>query len=237
VAERAARLVAPADPVVLARARPRYVSRGGEKLAAALAHFGIEVTGRVALDVGASTGGFTDCLLQHGAAKVVALDVGRGQLHERLVADSRVRNLERTNLRGVPRTLLGEAPFALVVGDLSFISLVAVAGEVVDLAQPDADVVLLVKPQFEAGRREVSKGRGVIRDRVVWAQALERVGTAIESQGAAMMGAMVSPLRGADGNVEFLAHFRAHQPTPADPLVLRLAIDDLVAGVDAGTER
>ena len=229
--------------MVLARQRPRYVSRGGDKLAAALDHFEVEVAGRVALDVGASTGGFTDCLLQRGAVGVVALDVGRGQLHERLVADPRVHNLERTNLRGVDRGLLRQAPFALVVGDLSFISLAAVADDLVELAQFGADLVLLIKPQFEAGRREVSKGRGVIRDPAVWAGTLERVGSAIEARGAAMIGAMVSPLRGADGNVEFLAHFRAHRPAPGAPLAARVGIDDLVASAadwpvnDRGQER
>jgi 23S rRNA (cytidine1920-2'-O)/16S rRNA (cytidine1409-2'-O)-methyltransferase len=236
LANRPARLVAPNEPVVLATRRPRFVSRGGEKLSAALTQFGVEVTGRIALDVGASTGGFTDCLLQRGAAGVVALDVGRGQLHERLVADPRVRNQERTNLRGVDRQLLPEAPFALIVGDLAFISLTAVASDLVDLGAPGSDLVLLVKPQFEAGRRVVSKGRGVVRDPAVWAAALERVGTAIEAQGAAMIGAMVSPLRGADGNVEFLVHFRSHQSASPGVVAQRLAIADLVVSVDAGTE-
>ena len=229
-------MVAPADPVVLARSRPRYVSRGGDKLAAALDRFEVDVAERIALDVGASTGGFTDCLLQRGAAGVVALDVGRGQLRERLVADPRVRNVERTNLRGVDRAVLPEAPFALVVGDLSFISLAAVAADLVDLAHPGADLVLLIKPQFEAGRREVSKGRGVIRDPVVWASTLEGVGNAIEARGAAMMGVMVSPVRGADGNVEFLGHFRAHQPAPLTPVAGRLALDDLMAQIVIGPE-
>jgi 23S rRNA (cytidine1920-2'-O)/16S rRNA (cytidine1409-2'-O)-methyltransferase len=236
VAQRAARLVSPAEPVVLVGQRPRYVSRGGEKLAAALDAFPVTVEGRIALDAGASTGGFTDCLLQRGAASVVALDVGRGQLHERLVADPRVRNVERTNLRSVDPTLLPEAPFTLLVADLSFISLSAVAPALVGLSQPGADLVLLIKPQFEAGRREVSKGRGIIRDPAVWAGALERVGTAMEAEGAAMIGVMVSPLRGADGNVEFLALFRAHRPAPPGPLAERMAIAALVESLDAGPE-
>jgi 23S rRNA (cytidine1920-2'-O)/16S rRNA (cytidine1409-2'-O)-methyltransferase len=166
----------------------------------------------------------------------VALDVGRGQLHERLRADARVRSLERTNLRQVDRQLLGEAPFDLVVADLSFISLTTVAPDLVGLAGLGADLVVLVKPQFEVGRREVSKGRGVIRDAALWAQALERVGTAFEAEGAAMIGVMRSPLRGADGNVEFLAHLRPHQLAPAGPLVDRLDLAALFAGDEPRSE-
>jgi 23S rRNA (cytidine1920-2'-O)/16S rRNA (cytidine1409-2'-O)-methyltransferase len=212
-AAKPARLVAAGDPIVLQGPPPRFVSRGGEKLQAALEHFHIDVAGRQALDAGASTGGFTDCLLQRGAKEVVAVDVGRGQLHQRLLADPRVRSRERTNIRALSTEELGTGPFDLVVADLSFISLRTVAEALLErLAAPDADVVVLIKPQFEAGRAQVSAGRGVIRDPEVWAAVLETVCDALVAHQAAMMGVMVSPLTGADGNVEFLAHLRAHQP-------------------------
>jgi 23S rRNA (cytidine1920-2'-O)/16S rRNA (cytidine1409-2'-O)-methyltransferase len=210
-ATRPARLVAPAEPVVVLGPPPPFVSRGGLKLDAALERFAIDVAGRVALDAGASTGGFTDCLLQRGAALVVAVDVGHGQLHERLRADPRVRVLERTNIRHLTIDAAGGVPFSVVTADLSFISLATVAPALVGrLAAGGADVVVLVKPQFEAGRAAVSKGRGVIRDPAVWREVLEQTRSALNGQGAAMMDAMVSPLLGADGNVEFLAHLRAH---------------------------
>jgi 23S rRNA (cytidine1920-2'-O)/16S rRNA (cytidine1409-2'-O)-methyltransferase len=213
-AAKAARLVAPGEPIVVTGPRPRYVGRGGEKLQAALDHFGVPVAGRRALDVGASTGGFTDCLLQGGAEQVVAVDVGRAQLHERLRADARVDSLERTDIRGLSLDRVGGCPFELIVVDLAFISLRSVAGAVLGpLAAPGADVLTLIKPQFEAGRRHVSAGRGVVRDPRVWAGALESVYGAVAGHEAAMMGIMVSPLTGADGNVEFFAHVLAHQPS------------------------
>jgi 23S rRNA (cytidine1920-2'-O)/16S rRNA (cytidine1409-2'-O)-methyltransferase len=201
-------MVDAAEPVELLGPPPRFVGRGGEKLDAALDHFGIDVTGARALDAGASTGGFTDCLLQRGAASVVAVDVGYGQLHERLRADARVRNLERTNIRTLEPADLGDA-FEIVVADLSFISLRTVLGALVGLAGPGADLVLLVKPQFEAGREEAARGRGVIREPAVWGRVLQEVRAASLSRGAAMMELMPSPITGAEGNVEFLAHCRA----------------------------
>ena len=208
-AEKASRLVAPEEPVRIAGDGPRFVSRGGEKLDAALDQFGLDVAGRAALDAGASTGGFTDCLLQRGAARVVAVDVGRGQLHQRLRTDPRVTVLERTNLRHLtPEALSGER-FPIVTADLSFISLRTVAHALVSLAAPGGDLVVLVKPQFEAGRRDVSRGRGVIRDPGLWEKAVAEVASAFASEGSDMMGTMRSPLTGADGNVEFLLHLRA----------------------------
>lgn len=204
-AAKAARLVAPAEPIVVHGPPPRFVGRGAGKLEGALARFEVPVEGRRCLDVGASTGGFTDCLLQHGAAVVVALDVGYGQLHERLRADPRVEVHERTNIRHVRPGDLGD-PFEVVVADLSFISLRTVLPAVVALARPGADAVLLVKPQFEAGREEVAKGRGVVTDPAIWGRVLREVLGALRDAGAAIMGAMVSPLTGADGNVEFLVH-------------------------------
>ena len=204
-AAKAARLVAPGEPIVVHGPPPRFVGRGGEKLAGALAGFEVPVDGRRALDVGSSTGGFTDCLLQHGAAGVVALDVGYGQLHERLRNDPRVEVRERTNIRHVRPGDLG-APFDVVVADLSFISLRTVLPAILPLLAPSAHLVLLVKPQFEAGRAEVSRGKGVVTDPATWRRVLLEVLGALREGGAAIMGAMVSPLTGADGNVEFLVH-------------------------------
>jgi 23S rRNA (cytidine1920-2'-O)/16S rRNA (cytidine1409-2'-O)-methyltransferase len=226
-ATKVTRLVAPHEPVVVTGDGPRFVSRGGEKLDSALDRFGLDVTGLRALDAGASTGGFTDCLLQRGAARVVAVDVGYGQLHERLRADGRVEVHERVNVRDLSPGDLG-APFPLVVADLSFISLRAVLGALVGLAAPGADLVVLVKPQFEAGRSEAARGRGVIRDPAVWRRVLDEVGGAVRGLGAAIMGGMASPLRGADGNVEFLLHARTATPTGPD-----LDLDALVAEATA----
>lgn len=202
---KAARLVRADEPVVVAGEGPRYVSRAGEKLAAALERFDVAVEGARALDAGVSTGGFTDCLLQHGAAEVVAVDVGYGQVHEKLRRDSRVSVHERTNVRHLEPGDLGP-PFDLVVVDLSFISLRLVLPELVGQAAPGADLVLLVKPQFEAGRAEADRGRGVIRDPAVWRRVLSEVGVALVGAGAAIMDGMVSPIPGADGNVEFFLH-------------------------------
>jgi 23S rRNA (cytidine1920-2'-O)/16S rRNA (cytidine1409-2'-O)-methyltransferase len=202
-ADKPTRLVAAGDAIVVQGPKPPFVSRGGEKLDAALERFGLDVADRRALDAGASTGGFTDCLLQRGAREVVAVDVGYGQLHEHLQADPRVRNVERCNIRSVDPASVG-APFDIVVADLSFISLGKVLDALVGLAAPGAPIVVLVKPQFEADRHEASRGRGVITEPAVWRRVLDEVMSAFEERGAAIMGAMVSPLRGAEGNVEFL---------------------------------
>jgi len=221
-AEKASRLVAAGEPLQVVGPPPRFVGRGGAKLDAALDHFGVDVSGRRALDAGASTGGFTDCLLQRGAATVTALDVGHGQLHERLRADPRVWVVERTNVR----EYVAPTPFEVVVADLSFISLTTAAPALLGAnAGPRADVVLLVKPQFEAGRVEASRGRGVIRDPNVWHRVLTEVRGALEAREAAMMGVMVSPLTGADGNVEFLAHLRAHTPSDGRRLNLDAVVE------------
>jgi 23S rRNA (cytidine1920-2'-O)/16S rRNA (cytidine1409-2'-O)-methyltransferase len=207
VATKPARMVAPGEAISLVGPAPRFVGRGGEKLDAALTAFGIDVAGKRCLDAGASTGGFTDCLLQHGAASVVAVDVVYGQLHERLRADPRVDNRERTHIRGLTPGDVG-GPADVVVADLSFISLRSVLADLVGLAAPGADLVLLVKPQFEAGREEAAKGRGVIRDPEIHRRVVDEVASAAVSQGAAMMGEMPSPITGAEGNVEFLLHCR-----------------------------
>ena len=206
------------EPIELAAPAPRFVGRGGEKLDAALDHFGVAVAGRRVLDAGASTGGFTDCLLQRGADEVVAVDVGYGQLHERLRHDPRVRVVERTNVRYMVAADV-DGPFPLVVADLSFISLRTVMSALAnELAEDGADLVLLVKPQFEAGRAEVARGKGVVTDPTVWRRVLGEVQDALVGHAAAMMGVMVSPLRGADGNVEFLVHARVGAPSaPIEP--------------------
>lgn len=210
-AAKAARLVAAGEPIVVHGPPPRFVGRGGEKLEGALARFGIEVDGVAAADIGASTGGFTDCLLQRGAEHVVAIDVGYGQMHERLRADPRVDVRERTNARHLtPADLPG--PVAVLVADLSFISLRTVLPALLPLVAPAGDLVLLVKPQFEAGRTEAARGRGVIADPAVWRRVLGEVAGTLDELGAAIMGAMVSPLTGADGNVEFLFHARRGAP-------------------------
>jgi 23S rRNA (cytidine1920-2'-O)/16S rRNA (cytidine1409-2'-O)-methyltransferase len=212
---------------------PRFVGRGGEKLAAALDRFAVTVDGSRALDAGASTGGFTDCLLQYGARCVVAVDVGYGQLHERLRADPRVESVERTNVRDLVPGDLGP-PFDVVVADLSFISLRTVLAPLLEQAAPAAHVVLLVKPQFEAGREEAARGRGVISDPAVWRRVLDEVLIALRAAGAAIMGAMVSPLTGADGNVEFLVHARAATATDVGHTAnyAATAVDEALALVD-----
>jgi 23S rRNA (cytidine1920-2'-O)/16S rRNA (cytidine1409-2'-O)-methyltransferase len=185
------------------------VGRGAYKLAAALDSFAIDPTGLRCLDVGASTGGFTDVLLQRGAAEVVALDVGFGQLHERIRADPRVTVLERTNMRHTGPGDLGPA-FSLVVADVSFISLRVLLSSLVDQLAGDGDLVLLIKPQFEVGHREASRGRGVITDPKLWRQSIEGVVEAAFEQQVELRELRLSPISGGDGNVEFLARFSRH---------------------------
>ncbi len=180
----------------------RYVGRGGHKLAAALDAFGIGVAGRRAVDIGASTGGFTDCLLQRGAIEVVALDVGSGQLHASLRRDPRVVDLEGTDVRTAEARSIG-APFDVVVADVSFISLRLIADAVARLAGDPSDIVLLVKPQFEAGPGHRSK-RGVVADEEVQTEACREVARAYAVEGFAERGLMASPIPGRAGNREFL---------------------------------
>jgi len=213
-ATKPARLVAPDEPVLVAGDQTGFVTRGGHKLDAALDRFPVVVAGRRALDAGAAHGGFTDCLLQRGVASVVAFDVGSGQLDLALRQDPRVEVREGVNVRHLAPADV-RPPVELVVADLSFISLSLVAAPLLAVADDDVDVVLLVKPQFEVGRVEASRGRGVIRDPDLWQQALERVDAAWRAAGAAMMDVMASPLRGARGNVEFLAHVRRGAPAHA----------------------
>jgi 23S rRNA (cytidine1920-2'-O)/16S rRNA (cytidine1409-2'-O)-methyltransferase len=204
-ADKPARLVAAGDAVVVEGPPPRFVGRGGEKLEAALTTFGIDVTGLSALDVGASTGGFTDCLLQRGARRVVALDVGHGQLHPRIRDDPRVMVLERTNIRDTTPDTIGGVVDVVVV-DVSFISLTVVIPVLVSLCQPGAPMVLLVKPQFEAGRVEVARGRGVITDPAIHGRVRDEVAAALGAAGCRVVDWMDSPLKGGEGNRELLVH-------------------------------
>ena len=201
-----ARQVGADEAIRVAAPAREFVSRGGEKLAAALDAFAVTVEGRRALDAGASTGGFTDCLLQRGVVHVDAVDVGRGQLAWSLRTDPRVTARERVNVRGLTPSDIG-GPVDLAVADLSFISLLTVAPALARCTADDADLVLLVKPQFEAGRARVGRG-GVVRDPAVHADVLHRVARGLAELGLPVVGVMRSPLLGADGNVEFLVHCR-----------------------------
>jgi 23S rRNA (cytidine1920-2'-O)/16S rRNA (cytidine1409-2'-O)-methyltransferase len=205
VADKAARLVAVGDNLTVSGPPPRFVSRGGEKLDAALEHFDIDVGRLRVLDCGASTGGFTDCLLQRGAAAVVALDVGHGQLHPRLRGDDRVTVLERLNVRAATVADIS-GPVDAAVADVSFISLTVVIPVLASLCKPGAPMVLLVKPQFEAGRAVVSRGKGVVSDPAVHADVRSRIDAALAGAGCAVRGWMESPITGAEGNREFLVH-------------------------------
>ena len=189
------------DAELVVEQPPRYVSRGGEKLERALEAFGVTVEGALCLDVGASTGGFTDCLLQHGAAHVIALDVGYGQLHERLRADARVTVLERVNVRALPD--LEYAP-DIVTCDVSFISLRTALPPALAAAAPGWRALVLVKPQFEAGRADVK--RGVVRDPAVHARVLEETARATAHWHARVAGVVDSGLPGPKGNREFFLH-------------------------------
>jgi 23S rRNA (cytidine1920-2'-O)/16S rRNA (cytidine1409-2'-O)-methyltransferase len=194
-----------ADVALIAADHP-YVGRGGLKLAHALDTFQIAVAGRECLDIGASTGGFTDVMLQRGAARVVALDVGHGQLDWRLRQDPRVVVLEHINARTLTLDML-PSKMDLVTIDVSFISLARILPVVPPVMQPGSDLVALVKPQFEAGRDEVRKG--IIRDPVIHARVLDEVAAAAAEVGLTRVAATPSPITGQKGNVEFLVHFRA----------------------------
>ena len=189
----------------------KYVSRGGLKLEHALAHWKINVAGKTCLDVGASTGGFTDCLLQHGAARVIAVDTGHGQIAFQFRNDPRVRLLEKTNARYLTPEQLGETA-DLIVMDVSFISATLVLPAAIAAAFPPGaeerfgrELIVLVKPQFEAGRDKVGKG-GIVRDPEVQQQAVEKVRNAVKSLGAVSTNVTESPILGAEGNREFLVH-------------------------------
>ena len=213
------------DAPLTVKELPRYVSRGGLKLEAALRAFDIDPAGKVALDVGASTGGFTDCLLQHGARRVYAVDVGYGQLAWKLRQDPRVVVMERTNIRYLESL---PEPVDIATIDVSFISLRLVLPAVVRLLKPQADVVALVKPQFEAGREQVGKG-GVVRDPNVHRQVLVGILDFARSLGLHPYGLVPSPLRGPAGNVEFFAHLAWGKGER--PFDVEAAVEECLAGV------
>ncbi len=207
----------PADAEVTVAAPPPYVSRGGFKLAAALDAFGLAVRDRVVADVGASTGGFTDCLLQRGAARVYAIDVGYGQLAWKLQQDSRVVMMDRTNARHLDNL---PEPVDLATIDVSFISLKLIIPAVLDWLRSEGQIVALIKPQFEAAREQVDKG-GVIRDPAVHRAILDDLLAWAQARGLGLAGLIPSPITGPAGNVEFLAHWMPGHPAGADlkPLI------------------
>jgi 23S rRNA (cytidine1920-2'-O)/16S rRNA (cytidine1409-2'-O)-methyltransferase len=211
--------------VALSPAEGRFVSRGGEKLAAALDRFDVDPSNRACLDAGASTGGFTDCLLAAGAETVIAVDVGYGQLDFRLRQDPRVTVMERTNVRELRAGSLILRP-SLVVADLSFISLALALPALAEISTEDAEFVLLVKPQFEARPEEVATG-GVVRDPEVHRRAIEGVANACSERGLAPRSVMASPLRGPAGNVEFLLY--AIKGGSAAPLDVDAALEEAEA--------
>lgn len=210
IADKSSRLVAPGDPIELQGPPRKFVGRGAEKLEHALAHFGVSVSNRSVLDAGSSTGGFTDCVLQNGARRVAGYDVGRNQMHERLLADPRVQQHDKVNVRHLKKI---DIPFdcSLIVADLSFISLtkVFVALASVGSAEPgydDVELLVLVKPQFEVGRQDVARGKGVITDPGLHEQAIRDVAKASQDAGCKVLGTVMSPIKGADGNTEFVMH-------------------------------
>ena len=210
------------DAQIVLRSVPRFVSRGGEKLDAALSAFDVVVHGKICADVGASTGGFTDCLLQHGAAKVYAIDVGYGQIDYRLRQDSRVVVMERTNARYV-ETL--PERIEIVSVDASFISLRLLLPVIKGWLADAASVITLIKPQFEAGKQDVGKG-GVVRSAEIHRRVLDEVLQAAQTDGFSVAGLIRSPLKGPAGNVEFLAWLR-YPKTPDDQTIV---LDTLIDG-------
>lgn len=227
-AAKAATLVGRDESLSVAGPPRRFVSRGGEKLDAALERFDVVVSGKDCLDAGASTGGFTDCLLKRGAARVIAADVGYGQLDWSLRQDPRVMVIERTNVRAIEASDLLFVP-ALVVADLSFISLRTVLPALVAVSSPHAEMVLLVKPQFEVGPENVGKG-GVVRDPEAWRRGLRDVALSVQSQGSSVVNLMVSPLLGPAGNVEFLLRAQRDQGDAAakSSVALEEALDRVI---------
>jgi len=198
------------DAEVVIKNRPRYVSRGGLKIEKAIEHFEISPSGKVVLDAGASTGGFTDCVLQHGAEKVYAFDVGKNQLAWKIRQDPRVVSREGFNIRHMEPSDLPEA-VDLIVIDVSFISLTLILGPVFDVLKPDGDVLCLIKPQFELRKEQVGKG-GIVRERSLHEEAVEKIRSfVVDEMGKSWQGFTESPINGTDGNVEFLAWLK-HPP-------------------------
>jgi 23S rRNA (cytidine1920-2'-O)/16S rRNA (cytidine1409-2'-O)-methyltransferase len=228
--QKPATLVLPGQRLIVGGPPPRFVSRGGEKLQGAVDRFGLDLSGLVVLDAGISTGGFADCALQSGAERVIGIDVGYGQLAERLRRDPRVELHERTNVRVLDVGTLGGAPVDVLVADLSFISLTTVLPVLLPLVRADGFAVVLVKPQFEVGRERVGRG-GIVRGGEAWTSALERVVEVVERNGWILEGLVPSPITGAAGNVEFLALLRPRAAsTDARPALglITEAIDEIL---------
>ena len=214
---KASTLVLPSQQLRVGGPPPRFVSRGGEKLQGAVDRFSLDLDGLTVLDAGISTGGFSDCALQAGAAHVVGVDVGYGQLAERLRRDPRVTLHERTNVRSLEPGQLEGLPADVLVADLSFISLTTVLPVLLPLVRTDGLAVVLIKPQFEVGRARVGRG-GIVRDPDDWRTALIRVGEVAAEHGWPFHDLMPSPITGTEGNVEFLALLRAAGRAPATDL-------------------
>ena len=206
-----------------------YVSRGGLKLEKALTNFDVTVEGKVCTDVGSSTGGFTDCMLQNGAVKVFAIDVGRGQLDWKLRQDERVVCMEKTNIRYVTPEDIGE-PVAFSSIDVSFISLTKVLEPIRNYLTPDGEIVALIKPQFEAGREKVGK-KGVVREKSTHREVIDKVANYAHSIGFEILNIDFSPIKGPEGNIEYLIHLKKHE----DGIVPDIAVD-LVSVVDRAFE-
>ncbi len=221
--QKPATLVLPGQRLIVGGPPPRFVSRGGEKLQGALDRFGLDLSGLVVLDAGISTGGFADCALQSGAVRVIGIDVGYGQLAERLRRDPRVELHERTNVRSIGLEVLGGAPVDVLVADLSFISLTTVLPVLLPLVRDDGVSIVLVKPQFEVGRERVGRG-GIVRGAEAWTHALERVADTVERLAWTLEAVVPSPITGAAGNVEFLALLR-----PRRGSTTTAAAEDLIA--------
>ena len=200
----------PENSAVHVEAAPRFVSRGGEKLEGMLNFLKISVKGLRVLDVGASTGGFTDCCLQRGACEATCVDVGRAQMHNKLIQDERVTNIEKTNARYLKKGDLPYSDYPLIVMDLSFISLTKVLPTIWNFISPGGHLIALVKPQFEAEKHEVDIGRGIIHDEVIHNRILANIKDFCLSrlEGCQLLGTMESPIRGTDGNREFLITLR-----------------------------
>ena len=196
------------DHKIVLKEAERFVSRGGTKLEEAMETFGLDLTGKICLDIGSSTGGFTDCMLQHGADKVYAVDVGKGQLHWKLREDERVIVMEGINARYLtPDDIPQPADFASI--DTSFISLTKILPALQTLLKPGGEIVSLIKPQFEAGKDAVDKGRGVITDPAIHEEVIEKIKTfGTQELGLKWLGQATSPIKGPKGNIEFLAHWK-----------------------------
>ncbi len=222
-ADKAGQMVSETDAIEVRTDTLRYVSRGGLKLEKALAVFPISLEGKTCMDIGASTGGFTDCMLQNGASRVYAIDVGYGQLAWSLRTDDRVVNLERTNIRYVTEKEIPDAPdFASV--DVSFISLRLVLPVAFERLKGDGEMVCLIKPQFEAGREKVGKG-GVVRDKETHIEVIEKVLGFAEEIGFSVLGLDFSPVKGPKGNIEYLLHL-TKTPTPKAPMPVCQVVDN-----------